>query len=106
MAVIGNKFIFTTEGRTSLVAQLGGIRFSVLGAVLIQGLRPLEKEDGESGILTMILRLIKVSHHCGDVRFEETIAEYKHRQTTEHQPHGERIIYRRVYCSTFRKNAH
>lgn len=50
MAEIGNKFIFTTEGRTSLVAQLGGIRFSVLGAILIQGLKPLEKEDGESGI--------------------------------------------------------
>ena len=50
MAEIGNKFIFTTEGRTSLVAQLGGIRFSVLGAVLIQGLKPLEKENGESGI--------------------------------------------------------
>ena len=50
MADIGNKFIFTTEGRTSLVAQLGGIRFSVLGAVLIQGLKPLEKENGESGI--------------------------------------------------------
>jgi hypothetical protein len=42
MAEIGNKFIFTTEGRTSLVAQLGGIRFSVLGAVLIQGLKPVE----------------------------------------------------------------
>ena len=49
MAEIGNKFIFTTEGRTSLVAQLGGIRFSVLGAVLIQGLKPVkvpeDKED-------------------------------------------------------------
>lgn len=50
MAVIGNKFIFTTEGRTSLVAQLGGIRFSVLGAVLIQGIKPLEKENDEIGI--------------------------------------------------------
>lgn len=48
MAEIGNKFIFTTEGRTSLVAQLGGIRFSVLGAVLIQGLKPVEvPEDKE-----------------------------------------------------------
>ena len=48
MAEIGNKFIFTTEGRTSLVAQLGGIRFSVLGAILIQGLKPVEvSEDKE-----------------------------------------------------------
>lgn len=48
MAEIGNKFIFTTEGRTSLVAQLGGIRFSVLGAILIQGLKPVEiPEDKE-----------------------------------------------------------
>lgn len=50
MTEIGNKFIFTTEGRTSLVAQLGGIRFSVLGAILIQGLKPVEKENDESGI--------------------------------------------------------
>ena len=48
MAEIGNKFIFTTEGRTLLVAQLGGIRFSVLGAILIQGLKPVEiPEDKE-----------------------------------------------------------
>ena len=48
MTEIGNKFIFTTEGRTSLVAQLGGIRFSVLGAILIQGLKPVEiPEDKE-----------------------------------------------------------
>ena len=48
MVEIGNKFIFTTEGRTSLVAQLGGIRFSVLGAILIQGLKPVEiPEDKE-----------------------------------------------------------
>lgn len=33
-----NKFIFTTEGRRSLVSQLGGIRFAVLGAVLVRGL--------------------------------------------------------------------
>lgn len=45
MAEIGNKFIFTTEGRTSLVAQLGGIRFSVLGAILIQGLKPVKVSE-------------------------------------------------------------
>ena len=50
MAEIGNKFIFTTEGRTLLVAQLGGIRFSVLGAILIQGLKPVKKKNDESGI--------------------------------------------------------
>ena len=47
MAEIGNKFIFTTEGRTSLVAQLGGIRFSVLGAILIQGLKPVEVSENK-----------------------------------------------------------
>ncbi len=33
-----NKFIFTTEGRRLLVSQLGGIRFAVLGAILVRGL--------------------------------------------------------------------
>ena len=38
---VENKFIFTTEGRNSLISQLGGIRFAILGAVLVHGLEPL-----------------------------------------------------------------
>lgn len=39
---VQDKFIFTTEGRNSLVSQLGGIRFAILGAVLVQGLEPVD----------------------------------------------------------------
>ena len=38
---VENKFIFTTEGRNSLISQLGGIRFAILGAVLVHGLKPV-----------------------------------------------------------------
>ena len=40
-----SKFIFTTEGRNSLVSQLGGIRFAILGAVLIHGLDIVDPES-------------------------------------------------------------
>ena len=36
-----NKLIFTTEGRSLLVSQENGVRFAVIGAVLIQGLPPV-----------------------------------------------------------------
>lgn len=39
---IENKFIFTNEGRRLLTAQLNGIRFAVLGAILVQGIEPIE----------------------------------------------------------------
>ena len=39
---IDNKFIFTDEGRRMLTAQLNGIRFAVLGAILVQGIEPLD----------------------------------------------------------------
>ncbi|MBO7694463.1 MAG: hypothetical protein J6T10_17755 [Methanobrevibacter sp.] len=42
---VENKFIFTTEGRNSLVSQLGGIRFAILGAVLVHGLTPLAVDE-------------------------------------------------------------
>ena len=42
-----NKFIFTTEGRRSLVSQLGGIRFAVLGAVLVRGLTICDIDSDE-----------------------------------------------------------
>ena len=42
---VENKFIFTTEGRNSLVSQLGGIRFAILGAVLVHGLKPLAVDE-------------------------------------------------------------
>ena len=42
---VKDKFIFTTEGRNSLVSQLGGIRFAILGAVLIQGLNTVDPES-------------------------------------------------------------
>ena len=47
--IVESKFIFTNEGRCSLTSQDGGIRFAVLGAVLVQGLEPvkLEEEDKE-----------------------------------------------------------
>ena len=35
---IENKFIFTNEGRRMLTAQLNGIRFAILGAILVQGI--------------------------------------------------------------------
>ena len=35
MAGIENKFIFTNEGRCSLISQLNGIRFAILGAILV-----------------------------------------------------------------------
>lgn len=40
-----NKFIFTTEGRHSLIGQLGGIKFAVLGAVLVKGLTVCDLES-------------------------------------------------------------
>lgn len=42
---IENKFIFTDEGRRMLTAQLNGIRFAVLGAILVQGIEPIELTD-------------------------------------------------------------
>ena len=42
---IENKFIFTNEGRRLLTAQLNGIRFAVLGAILVQGIEPIELTD-------------------------------------------------------------
>lgn len=39
---IEKKFIFTDEGRNLLISQEGGIRFAVLGGLLIQGLTPKE----------------------------------------------------------------
>ena len=53
----------------------------------------------------MVLRLIEVAHHCGDIWFEEAVTEYQHRQAAEHQPHGETVIYRGVYRAAFRKDA-
>ena len=50
MAEQKNKLIFTTEGRRLLVSQENGVRFAVIGAVLIQGLPPVadlnNKEEG------------------------------------------------------------
>ena len=40
-----NKLIFTDEGRRLLVSQENGIRFAIIGAVLIQGLKPVDVED-------------------------------------------------------------
>ena len=42
---IKNKFIFTNEGRRMLTAQLNGIRFAILGAILVQGIEPIELTD-------------------------------------------------------------
>lgn len=42
---VKNKLIFTTEGRRLLVSQESGIKFAILGAVLIQGLEPVEPDD-------------------------------------------------------------
>lgn len=44
---IENKFIFTNEGRRMLTAQLNGIRFAVLGAILVQGIEPLELTEDD-----------------------------------------------------------
>jgi hypothetical protein len=38
MAEYTSKFIFTKEGRTLLVSQTGGIKFAILGYVLVGGL--------------------------------------------------------------------
>lgn len=40
-----NKFIFTDEGRTALIAQNGGLRLAVLGVIFIQGLTPVEPDE-------------------------------------------------------------
>lgn len=45
MAEQKNKLIFTTEGRRLLVSQENGVRFAVIGAVLIQGLPPVDDVD-------------------------------------------------------------
>ena len=42
---IENKFIFTNEGRRMLTAQLNGIRFAILGAILVQGIEPIKLTD-------------------------------------------------------------
>ena len=47
---IGNKFIFTGEGRRMLTAQLNGIRFAVLGAILVQGIEPVELDETDTEI--------------------------------------------------------
>lgn len=51
MAEQKNKLIFTTEGRRLLVSQENGVRFAVVGAVLIQGLPPVaDLNDEEKGL--------------------------------------------------------
>lgn len=51
MAEQKNKLIFTTEGRSLLVSQENGVRFAVVGAVLIQGLPPVDDlNDEEKGL--------------------------------------------------------
>ena len=51
MAEQKNKLIFTTEGRRLLVSQENGVRFAVIGAVLIQGLPPVaDLNDKEKGL--------------------------------------------------------
>lgn len=51
MAEQKNKLIFTTEGRRLLVSQENGVRFAVVGAVLIQGLPPVaDLNDKENGL--------------------------------------------------------
>lgn len=45
---IPEKFIFTKEGRRLLVSQLNGIRFAVLGAILVQGLEPVLDNGGDA----------------------------------------------------------
>lgn len=47
MAGIENKFIFTNEGRCSLISQLNGIKFAILGAILVQGLEPVIAQSDE-----------------------------------------------------------
>lgn len=47
MAEQKNKLIFTTEGRSLLVSQENGVRFAVIGAVLIQGLPPVADLNNE-----------------------------------------------------------
>ena len=42
---IESKFIFTDEGRRHLVSQEGGVRFAVLGGVLVQGLKQVDKDS-------------------------------------------------------------
>ena len=51
MAEQKNKLIFTTEGRRLLVSQENGVRFAVVGAVLIQGLPPVaDLNDKDAGL--------------------------------------------------------
>lgn len=51
MAEQKNKLIFTTEGRSLLVSQENGVRFAVIGAVLIQGLPPVaDLNDKDAGL--------------------------------------------------------
>lgn len=51
MAEQKNKLIFTTEGRRLLVSQENGVRFAVVGAVLIQGLPPVANlNDKDAGL--------------------------------------------------------
>jgi len=51
MAEQKNKLIFTTEGRSLLVSQENGVRFAVIGAVLIQGLPPVaDLNNPEEGL--------------------------------------------------------
>lgn len=40
--IINNEFRFTSEGRTLVVSQNGGIKFAILGYVLVQGIDPGE----------------------------------------------------------------
>ena len=51
MAEQKNKLIFTTEGRRLLVSQENGVRFAVVGAILIQGLPPVaDLNDKDTGL--------------------------------------------------------
>lgn len=51
MAEQKNKLIFTTEGRSLLVSQENGVRFAIIGAVLIQGLPPVaDLNNPEEGL--------------------------------------------------------
>lgn len=74
MDISANKFIFTDEGRKLLVSQVGGIKFAIAGAVLVQGLDEIspeltyEKLASDGSVVLGMPGINYVSYSTGMVR--------------------------------------
>lgn len=74
MDTAANKFMFTEEGRKMLISQVGGIKFAIAGALLVQGIDEIspsltfEQLTGTGSVVLGMPGINYVSYSTGMVR--------------------------------------